>query len=55
MLTAMCRPQMPSQMFFAHNTALVPPYNCLVDTNFISSVPLFSCQGLLKFSSTNFS
>lgn len=34
----MYRPQMPSQMFFAHNTALVPPYNCLVDTNFISSV-----------------
>ncbi|KAL2114120.1 hypothetical protein VUR80DRAFT_801 [Thermomyces stellatus] len=29
-------PQMPSQMFFQHNTALVPPYNCLVDTNFIS-------------------
>ena len=33
---------MPSQIFFAYNTALVPPYNCLVDTNFISLVPLFS-------------
>lgn len=44
---------MPSQMFFAHNTALVPPYNCLVDTNFISSVPLHSCQGLVKLSLTN--
>lgn len=27
---------MPIQMFFSHNTALVPPYNCLVDTNFIT-------------------
>lgn len=27
---------MPVQMFFSHNTALVPPYNCLVDTNFIT-------------------
>lgn len=29
-------PQMPSHMFFQHNTALVPPYNVLVDTNFLS-------------------
>ncbi|KAI1036289.1 hypothetical protein LB503_003019 [Fusarium chuoi] len=29
-------PQMPSNMFFQHNTALVPPYNILVDTNFLS-------------------
>ncbi|EQK98677.1 hypothetical protein G6O67_000095 [Ophiocordyceps sinensis] len=29
-------PQMPSNMFFQHNTALVPPYNVLVDTNFLS-------------------
>ncbi|KYK58709.1 hypothetical protein DCS_05726 [Drechmeria coniospora] len=29
-------PQMPSSMFFQHNTALVPPYNVLVDTNFLS-------------------
>ncbi|KAH6892200.1 hypothetical protein B0T10DRAFT_457916 [Thelonectria olida] len=29
-------PQMPSNMFFEHNTALVPPYNVLVDTNFLS-------------------
>lgn len=27
---------MPSNMFFQHNTALVPPYNVLVDTNFLS-------------------
>ncbi|KAK1760834.1 Fcf1-domain-containing protein [Echria macrotheca] len=29
-------PQMPSSMFFQHNTALVPPYQILVDTNFLS-------------------
>ncbi|KAH6611153.1 hypothetical protein Trco_001173 [Trichoderma cornu-damae] len=29
-------PQMPSNMFFLHNEALVPPYNVLVDTNFLS-------------------
>ncbi|KAK3995100.1 Fcf1-domain-containing protein [Cladorrhinum sp. PSN332] len=29
-------PQMPSSMFFEHNTALVPPYQILVDTNFLS-------------------
>lgn len=29
-------PQMPSNMFFSHNTAIVPPYNVLVDTNFLS-------------------
>jgi U3 small nucleolar RNA-associated protein 24 len=29
-------PQMPSNMFFEHNTALAPPYNVLVDTNFLS-------------------
>ncbi|RDA95862.1 hypothetical protein CP533_5163 [Ophiocordyceps camponoti-saundersi (nom. inval.)] len=29
-------PQMPSNLFFQHNTALVPPYNVLVDTNFLS-------------------
>ncbi|KAI9149219.1 rrna-processing protein fcf1 [Paramyrothecium foliicola] len=29
-------PQMPSHMFFEHNTALAPPYNILVDTNFLS-------------------
>lgn len=29
-------PQMPSHMFFKHNEALVPPYNVLVDTNFLS-------------------
>ncbi|KOS18692.1 rRNA-processing protein FCF1 [Escovopsis weberi] len=28
--------QMPSNMFFQHNDALVPPYNVLVDTNFLS-------------------
>lgn len=29
-------PQAPSSMFFQHNTALVPPYQVLVDTNFLS-------------------
>ena len=29
-------PQVPSSMFFQHNTALQPPYNVLVDTNFLS-------------------
>ncbi|POS75363.1 hypothetical protein DHEL01_v206242 [Diaporthe helianthi] len=28
-------PQAPSSMFFQHNTALVPPYQVLVDTNFL--------------------
>ncbi|KAM7188331.1 Fcf1 domain containing protein [Naviculisporaceae sp. PSN 640] len=39
-------PQAPSSMFFAANTALVPPYQVLVDTNFLSrtvgaKLPLF--------------
>ena len=29
-------PQMPSSLFFQHNTALQPPYPVLVDTNFLS-------------------
>ena len=29
-------PQLPSSLFFAHNTALSPPYSILVDTNFIN-------------------
>lgn len=29
-------PQAPSSMFFQHNTALVPPYQVIVDTNFLS-------------------
>ncbi|KAK3677538.1 rRNA-processing protein fcf1 [Recurvomyces mirabilis] len=29
-------PQMPSNMFFHHNTALQPPYHVLIDTNFLS-------------------
>ncbi|KAI0167070.1 Fcf1-domain-containing protein [Hypoxylon sp. FL1284] len=29
-------PQLPSQLFFEHNEALVPPYGVLVDTNFLS-------------------
>lgn len=28
--------QLPSNMFFLHNEALVPPYNVLCDTNFLS-------------------
>ncbi|RMJ28039.1 hypothetical protein PHISP_01067 [Aspergillus sp. HF37] len=35
--TAMCiRPQVPSSLFFQYNTALVPPYSVLCDTNFMS-------------------
>lgn len=29
-------PQVPSQMFFAANTSLVPPYSVLVDTSFFN-------------------
>ncbi|KAF2265608.1 rRNA-processing protein-like protein FCF1 [Lojkania enalia] len=29
-------PQVPSSMFFQANTALVPPYSVLIDTNFLS-------------------
>ena len=29
-------PQVSSALFFQYNTALVPPYNVLVDTNFLS-------------------
>ena len=29
-------PQLPSSLFFQHNEALVPPYQVLVDTNFLS-------------------
>ncbi|KAL9609122.1 MAG: hypothetical protein Q9167_006083 [Letrouitia subvulpina] len=29
-------PQVSSSLFFKHNTALVPPYSVLVDTNFLS-------------------
>ncbi|KAF2094040.1 rRNA-processing protein FCF1 [Rhizodiscina lignyota] len=29
-------PQVPSSLFFQHNTALAPPYNVLIDTNFLS-------------------
>jgi U3 small nucleolar RNA-associated protein 24 len=28
-------PQVPSSLFFQYNTALVPPYSILVDTNFL--------------------
>ena len=31
-----CRPQVSSALFFQYNTALVPPYQVLVDTNFLS-------------------
>lgn len=36
MLTCHPRPQVSSALFFQYNTALVPPYNVLVDTNFLS-------------------
>ncbi|CAF9937898.1 MAG: hypothetical protein ALECFALPRED_007448, partial [Alectoria fallacina] len=29
-------PQVSSSLFFQYNTALVPPYSVLVDTNFLS-------------------
>ncbi|KAJ4865805.1 PIN domain-like protein [Raphanus sativus] len=29
-------PNVPSGMFFSHNTNMVPPYRVLVDTNFIN-------------------
>ncbi|KAL8731781.1 MAG: hypothetical protein Q9166_003228 [cf. Caloplaca sp. 2 TL-2023] len=29
-------PQVSASLFFQYNTALVPPYNVLVDTNFLS-------------------
>jgi U3 small nucleolar RNA-associated protein 24 len=29
-------PQAPSHLFFQANTSLVPPYNVLIDTNFLS-------------------
>ncbi|CAM9750549.1 unnamed protein product, partial [Hapterophycus canaliculatus] len=28
--------QVPTSMFFAHNTALGPPYHVLIDTNFVN-------------------
>ena len=34
--------QVPTSMFFAHNTALGPPYHVLIDTNFINfSIKVF--------------
>ncbi|KAK1829649.1 Fcf1-domain-containing protein [Podospora conica] len=51
-------PQMPSSMFFQHNTALVPPYNVLVDTNFLSrtvgaKLPLMESAMDCLFASVN--
>ncbi|KAG6902376.1 hypothetical protein C0995_000938 [Termitomyces sp. Mi166 len=40
-------PQVASSLFFAHNTALVPPYRVLIDTNFIN----FSLQNKLELMS----
>ncbi|QRV84129.1 rRNA processing protein, Fcf1 family protein [Ceratobasidium sp. AG-Ba] len=37
-------PQTASSLFFAHNTALAPPYRVLIDTNFIN----FSLQNKLE-------
>lgn len=37
-------PQVASSLFLAHNTALVPPYRVLIDTNFIN----FSLQNKLE-------
>ena len=38
------RPQVASSLFLAHNTALVPPYRVLIDTNFIN----YSLQNKLE-------
>jgi hypothetical protein len=38
------RPQVASSFFLAYNTALVPPYRVLIDTNFIN----FSLQNKLE-------
>ncbi|KAK3326356.1 Fcf1-domain-containing protein [Apodospora peruviana] len=51
-------PQMPSSMFFQHNTALVPPYQVLVDTNFLSrtvgaKLPLLETAMDCLFASVN--
>lgn len=51
-------PQMPSSMFFQHNEALVPPYNVLVDTNFLSrtvgaKLPLMESAMDCLFASVN--
>ncbi|KAK3391988.1 Fcf1-domain-containing protein [Sordaria brevicollis] len=51
-------PQMPSSMFFEHNEALVPPYNVLVDTNFLSrtvgaKLPLMETAMDCLFASVN--
>jgi U3 small nucleolar RNA-associated protein 24 len=40
-------PQIASSLFLAHNTALVPPYRVLIDTNFIN----FSLQNKLDLMS----
>lgn len=37
-------PQVASSLFLQHNTALVPPYRVLIDTNFIN----FSLQNKLE-------
>jgi len=43
-LSTIRSPQVASSLFFAHNTALVPPYRVLIDTNFIN----FSLQNKLE-------
>ncbi|THH13262.1 hypothetical protein EW146_g6940 [Bondarzewia mesenterica] len=42
--SACSSPQLASSLFLAHNTALVPPYRVLIDTNFIN----FSLQNKLE-------
>lgn len=43
---------MPSNMFFQHNTALRPPYQILVDTNFLSHTVNFKLPLLETFMDT---
>lgn len=42
------RPNTPTSLFFRYNTALGPPYQVLVDTNFIN----FSIKNKVRPSST---
>nr|VWP01557.1 Uncharacterized protein [Ganoderma boninense] len=44
MRTSAASPQVSSSLFLQHNTALVPPYRVLIDTNFIN----FSLQNKLE-------
>jgi U3 small nucleolar RNA-associated protein 24 len=46
-MLSLSSPQVASSLFLAHNSALVPPYRVLIDTNFIN----FSLQNKLDLMS----